>query len=55
MFNYSADVRGAEGDFVTGNNKVVKYQRTKRAVAFSMVVNTPEQTEKTDIIISKAM
>jgi len=42
MFNYSADVCGAEGNFVTGNNNVAKCQRMKRVVAFCRVVNTPE-------------
>jgi len=41
MFNYSADVCEAEGDFVTGNNKVAKCQLIKMGVE-----NTPEQTEK---------
>ena len=46
MFNYSADVCGAEDDFVTGNNKVAKYKLTKTVVGFCRVVNTPEEIEK---------
>jgi hypothetical protein len=38
MSNYSADVRGAEGHFVTRNNKAAKYQRTKTTVALSRLV-----------------
>jgi hypothetical protein len=53
MFNYYADIWGAEADFQTRNNNVKKCKLTKTAVAFRRVVSTPEQTEKKDIIISK--
>jgi hypothetical protein len=46
MPNYSADVRGAEGDFVIGNNNVAKHQGTKTTVAFSMAVSTSERPRK---------